>query len=264
MTDWSKTKFRASSWGNLMTEPRSKKEGELSKTCQKELIKIYNWVKYGRKKQIVTRQMVKGIKQEPESITLFSRVEKKLFVKNEIQLENEWATGHPDIFEGETIYTATEIHDIKTSWEMDTFHPKEVEEVDAEYEYQLQVYFDLVPTAERGSIAYCLVDAPPELVQDELKRLMFDMNIIWDGNPAYQAAAAEIVKNMTFGDIDYLEKVIKKEVARDEMKISAMKRKVPLLRDWLIWFEDLRMKGRKVISVPKTVDLSSISLIKIK
>src|ERR1700759_2268511 len=70
--DWNKVKFRASSWGNLMAEPRSKKEGELGLTCQKELIKIYNLVKYGRKKQIVTRQMIKGIKAEPESIKLFS------------------------------------------------------------------------------------------------------------------------------------------------------------------------------------------------
>ena len=41
--DWSKTKFRASSWGNLLTEPLSKEDkaaGVLSVTCQKELIKI--------------------------------------------------------------------------------------------------------------------------------------------------------------------------------------------------------------------------------
>lgn len=263
MIDWQKTKFRASSWGNLMTEPRSKSEGQLSKTCQKELIKIYNWVKYGRKKQIVTRQMIKGIKQEPESITLFSRVEKKLFYKNEIELSNETKTGHPDIFEGETIYTATEIHDIKSSWEMDTFTPKAVEELDAGYDYQLQTYFELVPTAKKGSISYCLVDAPEELIQDELKRLQFDMNIIWDQDPVYLVAAAEIIKNMTFKDIPIEECVIKISVERDDSKIAKMNVKVPLLRDWLKWFDDLRTNGKKTISTPK-IDLSSVALIKIK
>jgi hypothetical protein len=265
MTDWNKIKFRASSWGKLMTEPRSKKEGELSKTCQTELIKIYNWVKYGRKKQVVIRQMIKGIICEPESITLYSRVEKKLFLKNNIQLENEWATGHPDIFDGETIHTATEIDDIKTSWEMDTFTPKAIEDTDAGYDYQLNCYFDLVPTAKSGNIVYCLVDAPPELIQDELKRLQFDMNIIWDEDPKYLEAAAEIIKNMTFGDIDMEERVIKIPVARDEVKINQMKAKVPALRDWLAWFEKLRMNGRKIISTPApAIDLASIVLQKIK
>lgn len=261
--DWGKVKFRASSWGGIMTEPRSKSEGQLSKTCQKELMKLYNWEKYGRKKQIVTRQMIKGIKQEPESITLFSRVEKKLFYKNEIELFNETKRGHPDIFEGESIYTATEIHDIKSSWEMDTFTPKAIEETDSGYDWQLQAYFDLVPTAKEGSIAYCLVDAPEELIQDELKRLQFDMNIIWDKDPDYLIAVAEIMTNMTFKDIPYEECVIKIPVARDEAKIARMNDKVPTLRDWLGWFENLRLKGKKIISTP-TIDISSISLTKIK
>src|ERR1700738_1446118 len=149
--DWSTVKFRASSWGNLMTEPRekaAKDRGELSKTCQKELIKIYNLVKYGRKKDIVTKAMTKGILCENESITLFSRVEKKLFVKNEEQLENECFIGHPDIFEGEEIRKAKEVHDIKSSYELDTFTPKLIEGPDDGYEYQLNVYFDLTGASE--------------------------------------------------------------------------------------------------------------------
>lgn len=246
-----------------MTEPRSKKEGELSITCQKELIKIYNLVKYGRTKQVVTRQMVKGIKCEPESIDLFSYVENKLFVKNELRLENDIMIGHPDIYEGKSIYVANEIHDIKSSWEMDTFMPKIIEEVDASYNYQIHSYFDLVPTAKRGSIAYCLVDAPDELIQDELKRLQFDMNIIWDQDPKYLEAAAEIIKNMTFGDIPKDECVIKKIVERDDAKIQRMRAKAPLFRDWLKWFENLHLKGEKIISTP-AVDISSIPLTKIK
>ena len=56
--DFSQTKFRASSWGNLLSEPVSKADkesGKLSLTCQKELIKIYNQVCYGRKKDITTK-----------------------------------------------------------------------------------------------------------------------------------------------------------------------------------------------------------------
>ena len=78
--DFSTIKFRASSWGNLLTEPVSKADkeaGKLSVTCQKELIKIYNQVVYGRKKDITTKQMDKGTQAEPDSIMLLNRVEGK-------------------------------------------------------------------------------------------------------------------------------------------------------------------------------------------
>jgi hypothetical protein len=46
MINWDSIKFRASSWGALLTEPKTKSEDSLSVTCQKELIKIYNQEKY--------------------------------------------------------------------------------------------------------------------------------------------------------------------------------------------------------------------------
>jgi hypothetical protein len=261
MTDWSKTRFRASSWGSLMTEPRTK-NGELSVTCKKELIKIYNLVKYGRKREVVTKQMTKGTMVEPESITLYSRVEKKLFVKNQEKLENEWFTGHPDIFAGESIFKATEVHDIKSPWDVHTFTPCLLEDVDEGYELQLQVYFDLTGATE-GSVAYCLVDTPDIMIQDELLSLKYKMNLIDESvSPEYQAAALEIVKDMTFGDIDYRERVIKKLVVRDDDLIHKMKDKVPKLRSWLAWFEDLHLNGRKPDK--PVIDLSTIPLIKIK
>src|ERR1700743_3112427 len=45
--DWNTIKFRASSWGNLLSGPQSKEKkdrGELGITCQKELVKIYKVV----------------------------------------------------------------------------------------------------------------------------------------------------------------------------------------------------------------------------
>ena len=237
--NWGNIKFRASSWGNLMSEPQSKADkeaGKLSKTCQKELIKIYNQVKYGRKKDIVTKQMTKGILCEQDSITLFSRVEKKLFVKNEEQLENEWFCGHPDIFEGETVRNANEIHDIKSSYELDTFTPKIIDDIDSGYEYQLQCYFSLTG-ANKGSIAYCLVDAPDMVLMDELRKLLFSMNVVTDESPEYVIAAKELTRNLTFPDIDYRERVIKHMVYRNDDIIEKMKAKVPKMRQWLTEFE---------------------------
>lgn len=233
-TDWNKIKFRASSWGNLLTESKDKKG--LGQVCQKELIKIYNQVKYGRKKDITTKQMDKGKWCEEAAITLVCRVEKQLYEKNQEQLENEWFTGHPDIFLGESIQKADQVHDIKCSWEMDTFTPKLLEPVDKGYEAQLNAYYSLTG-AESGSLMYCLVSAPSQIVEQEKKSLLWRMDVATELNPDYIESAAELEHLMVFEDIDIYERVIKLPVPRNEELIEKMQSKVPIFREWLCNFE---------------------------
>ncbi len=60
MIDFSKTLIRSSSVGYLMTEPQSKAAkdaGELSKTAKSHLLDVYIAEKYGRKRDIQTKQM---------------------------------------------------------------------------------------------------------------------------------------------------------------------------------------------------------------
>lgn len=229
--NWDNIKFRASSWGNLLAE--SKTKGELiGATCAKELIKIYNQVVYGRKKDITTRQMDKGILAEGDSINLFSRVEGKLFFKNEEKLENEWFCGHPDVFVGDNIQNATEIWDIKSSYELDSFMPKLIESIDKGYEAQLNVYFDLCG-AQEGGIAYCLVDCPPQVLEGEKYALLRRMNVVSELSPEYLEAEVEMTHLLTFPDIDYRERVIPIKVQRNDELIEKMKAKVPILRQWL-------------------------------
>lgn len=237
--DFSKIKFRASSWGLLLTESRDKKE-VIGKTCAAELIKIYNQVVYGRKKDITTKQMDKGIQAEPESIKLLSKVDGKIYFKNEDYLENEWFTGHPDLFTGDNVENADEVLDIKTSLELDTFMPKLIEEPDKGYIAQLNVYFSLTG-AKSGAIAYCLVSAPLNIVESEKKSLLWKMNVISEESPEYKRAAAELENLMIFDDIDYRERVIKIPIERDEELIQKMKDKVPALRKWLQEFHAKHM-----------------------
>lgn len=237
--NWNDIKFRASSWGNLLCEPQSKADreaGRLGATCQKELLKIYSQEKYGRKKDITTSCMDKGKIVEPESIKLFSLVEGVMYFKNEDPLENEWFKGHPDIFRGDNIQNAEEVSDIKSSWELDTFMPKLIEEPDKGYVAQLNVYYDLTG-AQGGSIAYCLVDCPLEVLEAEKRKLLYAMNVISEESPEYKRAAAELEHLLTFPDIPKEERVIKKEVLRDEALIKKMKDKVPIFRQWLSKFE---------------------------
>lgn len=241
--DWSTIKFRASSWGNLNTEPvtkAAKEAGELSKTCQTELIKIYNQVKYGRKQDITTKQMDKGVIQEPVSIDLLCKVDGKLYFKNEEHLENEWFSGHPDVFVGDNIENADEVLDIKTSWSIHSFMPKLIEEPDKGYIAQLNVYYDLTG-AKEGAIAYCLVSAPDNMVEEEKYHLLKRLDVATEYSPEAIDAVKELKSNMIYDDIDYRERVIKIPVQRDDELIEKMKAKVPIMRQWLQDFHEKHM-----------------------
>lgn len=238
--DFSKIKFRASSWGNLLTEPRTKAEGALSVTCQKELLKIYSQEVYGRKKDITTKHMDKGIQVEDDSITIFSKVSGEFFFKNDERIENDWFTGHPDIFKGDNILNAEELYDIKSSWELDSFLPKLLEAPDKGYVAQINVYYSLTG-AKAGGICYCLVSAPPNIVESEKKSLLWKMNVATDLAPEYIKACDELERLITFDDIDYRERVIVIPVERDEELIQRMKDKVPVFRQWLSDFHKKHM-----------------------
>lgn len=234
--DWNKVKFRASSWGNLMTDPQTKADreaGKLSKTCQAELVKIYNQEKYGRKKDITTKQIDKGILAEEDSITLLCRVDKKIYLKNQQRLENDFFTGHPDIFTGESILKAETVDDIKTSWDLDTFMPKLFADPETAYVNQLNVYFDLTG-ATGGFIAYCLVSAPESILFSEHEWLLRNGNFLSAESEDFKEAWAEKERLMVFDDIPIHERVIKQYVERDDELIQRMKDKVPRLRQFLI------------------------------
>jgi hypothetical protein len=234
MIDWNKIKFRASSWGNLLTE--SKVKGEpIGKTCAAELIKIYNQEKYGRKKDITTKQMDKGIICEPEAIQLYSLLEGDMYYKNEEELENEWFRGHPDIGNAIDIKMATIVNDIKCSWDLDSFMVKLLEDADKAYVAQLNVYYSLTG-AESGHIVYCLISAPPHILNQELESLQYRMaknTEKIDFLEDYEKAAKELRNLMVFDDIDPRERIIKIPVPRNDELIEKMKAKVPVMRQWL-------------------------------
>jgi len=237
--DFSTIKFRASSWGNLLTGSKTDRNA-IGDTCAKELLKIYSQEVYGRKKDITTKQMDKGIQVEDESISLFSKVTGEFYFKNDERLENEWFCGHPDIYKGDNILNAEELYDIKSSWELDTFLPKLLEAPDKGYVAQLNCYYDLTG-AKSGGIVYCLASAPMNIVESEKKGLLWKMNVATEYAPEYIKAVEEMTKLMIFDDIDYRERVIAIKVDRDEELIQKMKDKVPVLRQWLKDFHQKHM-----------------------
>lgn len=239
MIDFEKIKFRASSWGNLLAESKTKGE-PVGKTCAAELVKIYAQEVYGRKKDIVTKQMEKGIRCEPASIALYSMLEGELFIKNEEELENEWFRGRPDIFLGEDIRNAKQLDDIKTRWDLETFLSNVGQEPDKSVICQLNVYYSLT-NAPHGHVVNTLVSATSDMVEEEKYYLLRRMNVATELAPEYLKASEELEKNMVFEDINPMERCCKILVPRDEELIQKMKDKVPILRQWLADFERKHM-----------------------
>ena len=100
--NFNKTLIRSSSVGYLMTEPVTKADKEagiLSKTAKSHLIEIYIREKYGRIKDVQTKQMRKGVEVEEEAIDLLGEFLGRKLGKNTERFTNDFITGHPDVLD---------------------------------------------------------------------------------------------------------------------------------------------------------------------
>jgi hypothetical protein len=157
-------RIRCSQVGKLMTASRSKGE-VLSQTAKTYIQELALEKKYGIKKEINSKYLDKGIEVEDDSIILFEKVAGFDFLyKNTEFFSNDYVKGTPDII------TDTHVIDVKSSWTGSTFPWFEEDIPNKDYFYQLQAYMWL--TGKKHAIlAYCLVDTPLEIVQDEIRRL---------------------------------------------------------------------------------------------
>lgn len=227
--NWNETLIRASSVGYLMTEPVTKADkeaGVLSKTAQKHLIEVYIAEKYGRKRDIQTKQMKKGIEAEQDSIDLLSMYLKLPFSKNEERFKNDFITGLPDIINGDTII------DIKSSYDLWTFLGNISDKLDNLYYWQMQSYMWLTGT-KNATIAYCLVNTPESIIQQEKYYLLKKMDVISEESPEFIKEAMKIEFNMTFDDISINERILTFNVSRSEDDILRIENKVIKARTFL-------------------------------
>lgn len=224
--NWNDYKFHPSSLGSLMTDSRTKGD-VLGETCKAHLMECYVERVYGRKKEILNKYIEKGIQCEEDSLTLYSRVTKTFYKKNKQVYENDYLIGTPDII------TEDGVIEIKTSWDIFTFHSVIRKSINKDYFWQVQAYMELT---ERNSakLVYCLVDATPEMVQDAKKKLSWQMRVIDEHvDQAYIDACAEIDKSMTFGDIPIEERYLAITIERDDDLIEKAHERMDVCRAFL-------------------------------
>lgn len=214
MYDFSKHKFRCSSLGHLMTEPKSKSDkeaGNLSESAKTHLIDIFVSQQYGRQTDLRNKFIEKGLAVEEDAITVISRIKKTMLRKNDIRLSNEYITGEPDLFIGESVKKADIIHDAKSSWDMFTFMRNLKSDLNPIYLWQGRGY-SWLSGAKEAYINYCLIDTPEPLIDKEQKSLWYQMGCPSEADETWQDAKRSIRRAMTYSDIPLSQRMIEKQV----------------------------------------------------
>ena len=131
-------RFRCSSIGKLMTEPKSKSE-VLSVGAKTYIREIAAQEIFGVDFEVSAKVLEKGIEVEPASTDLLNRVRGLALEKNAERRSNDWITGECDLYDAQR----RRGHDLKTSWSAATFPIAAVDCEDKLYEWQMRGYMAL-------------------------------------------------------------------------------------------------------------------------
>lgn len=237
--DANNIKFRCSSLGHLMTDPRSKSE-TISETTKTHLVDVFVSNKYKRNTDISNRYTNKGMMVEEDSLTLYSRHKKRFFKKNVESMSNEFIKGTPDII------TDTVVIDIKSSWDIFTFfRNNNPDKLNKMYYWQLQGYMALTGR-KNALLVYCLVNTPEILIGDEKRKLSYRMGVIDSSvDKTYIEACAEIDRLMIYDDIPMEERVFEIFIERDD---AAIERLYSRIKDCRAYMNEYLFKVEEVFS----------------
>jgi len=213
--------FRCSSLGNIMTESRSKSE-VLSETAKGYIQDLFKERELGIYKEFSSRYTDKGLEMEDEAIQFASEVLNWDFVvKNETRFNNEWLTGEPDI------NTDSLLADIKCSWNASTFPLFDETLKNKDYYWQLVGYMWLTGKT-KSELVYTLMDTPLQIVEDEIRRQHWKLNLIEEDLEVRDA----VQKMHNFDHIPDKLRVKRFIVEKDESAQEKIKERVKVARDY--------------------------------
>lgn len=219
-------KIRCSSIGKIMTNPRTKGE-VLSETTKTYLQELYLQLEYGIRKEFWSRYTDKGIACEKSAIILCNEVlnwgltEEYIEGDRQEYFKNDYVLGHTDVF------TDWMLADVKCSWDGTTFPWFKDKMDNKDYYYQLQGYMWLTGH-DTSTLAYCLIDTPDTLLNDEIRRKGWELNQIADNE-----AIEEYVRSKhTFSQIEKSKRVKAYRIDRDESVIESIIDRIDLCREY--------------------------------
>ncbi|HXP51667.1 MAG TPA: hypothetical protein VN922_17045 [Bacteroidia bacterium] len=217
---------------NLDELSKTKDDVTLSEGAKTHLMDIYISEIYGRNTEIENKYIKKGLMVEEDGITIYSRIKKVFFAKNETRLKNSFIQGTPDSFVGASIHEAERVPDIKCSWNAYTFYRTFIKDMNSIYYWQGMGYMWLTG-AKYFDLAYCLVNTPESLIEAEKRSLWYKLGQPEETNGNFIDACAELEKSLTYDDIPLHERMLEYTIERNDADIELLKKKILAARKYL-------------------------------
>ena len=176
---------------------------------------------YGRRQEIKSKYMTKGLECEDEAIDLVIDYEGLGYnEKNELFESDDYFAGTPDIIYDDLIV------DIKCSWSCFTFPFFETEVDNKDYYYQLQGYCQLFDK-QNAMLSYALVDAPQKLIEDAIYYKGKEQGGIT------QDIVDTVTADMTYSGIAPKHRVKSFRFERDDQVIKEIQERVEMCREYI-------------------------------
>jgi hypothetical protein len=148
------------------------------------------------REEISSKHTRKGIQGEEDAINLISYVDGFMYSKNKTRITRKNLTGECDI---DTLFEDIDskpriIDDLKCSWNPKTFMSSTISTTE---EWQGRAYLHLY-NADIFRLRRCLVDCPPDVYADELKKFCWDKQIIDSELPEYKELIDQFNSNFLY------------------------------------------------------------------
>lgn len=213
-------KIRCSAIGEIMGVKGLGKTGEsYLQTWYKERL-------YARRKEFTSKYTDKGLIQEDAAIDLVSDyLNLGMVFKNDRFVENEFMQGTADIVLNNCIL------DIKCPWDCFSFPLLDEEVPNKDYWWQMQGYMNLYQK-DSAKIAYVLMDAPENIVEQEARRESYRMGCSELDMDIYE----QIREKMTYSHLPLDLRVKIFEVKKCDKSIELIEQRVNECRNYLTKF----------------------------
>lgn len=163
---------------------KDKMEPELSQGAKTHIKDVWLLFEKGVKEEITSKHTRKGLQAEEDALNLISFVDNIMYIKNDKRVRKGHLVGECDV--NTVIQTEAGkvrmIDDTKCSWNPHTFMMSDLSTI---YEWQGRAYLYLYD-ADVFRLRYCLVDCPPDVLRDELKKFCWANNIMDETLPEYK------------------------------------------------------------------------------
>lgn len=230
----------------LLVKKDNGKKIILSTTCIEYLMEVYAWETEGmipvNKEALDVLSMKKGKMAELVAGQVLSVVDNVEYLIHKDRISNEYLTGEIDLYTGPHVMAATNVTDIKNSFDYPTFLKKIHTGLETGQKEQLQGYGDITGATDL-IVANCLITAPREIIEEMMWKVAKKVNAATFESPEFLAEWPVFERSMVFHHIPIQRRVSKIKVEPfTDFERQRLYDRVKVCRDFLNLFHEQRLK----------------------